>query len=205
LRLVDPPDGTPRAGRRRERALRFSEAPEELVVESGLGICVEGGRVPARRADAGGERRPQVVDRRKRLPRRAAPRGLGQDRPRPRAARGHPAWRPHDRAFAEPRRALRIERFSYLPEGSKHGHLARVVLYAAPHGGAAPCHPPHLGHGLSGIGHEVEDELGEHGIEGLVVEGKRLGAGDPYIRVRHPSAAGGLTRSDRLDARRARP
>jgi hypothetical protein len=105
LRLVDPPDGTPRAGRQRERALRFSEAPEELVVESGLGICVEGGRVPARRADAGGER-------------------------------------------------------------------------------------PHLGHGLSGIGHEVEDELGEHGIEGLVVEGKRLGAGDPYICVRHPSAAG---------------
>jgi hypothetical protein len=62
LRLVDPPDGTPRAGRQRERALRFSEAPEELVVESGLGICVEGGRVPARRADAGGERRPQVVE-----------------------------------------------------------------------------------------------------------------------------------------------
>jgi hypothetical protein len=62
LRLVDPPDGTPRAGRQGEWALRLSEAPEELPPQCGLGVGTDRGRIPARRAHAGEKRRPQVVE-----------------------------------------------------------------------------------------------------------------------------------------------
>jgi hypothetical protein len=57
---------------------------------------------------------------------------------------------------------------------------------------------------LRGIGHEVEDELGQHGIEGLVVEWKRLGTADPDISVGHPGCGSLDERLGRIDGSNVR-
>ena len=41
-----------------------------------------------------------------------------------------------------------------------------------------PAHPEHLGRGPLGVGHEHDPERGQHGVEGVVVEGQGLGVGD---------------------------
>ena len=64
---------------------------------------------------------------------------------------------------------------------------------------ARPGDPGHLAEAGDRIGHEVDDELGERGIEGAVLERDRLGAGLADVDPREPVADGRDERRRRIE------
>ena len=94
----------------------------------------------------------------------------------------------HGQALVERRGEIRLERGGGVPERSQERHLARVVPDARSDDAARPRHPAHLGDARARVLQEVEDELGERGVEGVVREGQVLGGGDAGVHPRQTLA-----------------
>ncbi len=96
---------------------------------------------------------------------------------------------------------LGIDRDRGVPEGAQDGHALPIVPGARGDPAAASRHAAHLGHAGAGIGHEVDDELGQGGIERIVGEGEPLRGGDHRLDSRQSRAARSGERFRGVDAR----
>ena len=92
-----------------------------------------------------------------------------------------------------------VDRVRRVPEGAEHRHPAAVVPRAGRDLAARLDDALHLPHAAFGVGHEVDDELREGGVERIVLERQLLGRGDADVRGRQPRAAGRDEGSGRVD------
>ena len=72
--------------------------------------------------------------------------------------------------------------------------LAGVVPDAGHDDAVGSGHPRHLGQAGNGVGHEMDDQLGEGGVELVLVERQVLGGGPAHVDA-------GVSRPRRLDER----
>ena len=87
--------------------------------------------------------------------------------------------------------ALRVELLGGVREPTQELHLARVIPDARSHRPAGPRDAPHLPDSGLRVLHEVDDEQGERGVEGVVLERQRLRDALPDVGVREALAEGG--------------
>ena len=76
---------------------------------------------------------------------------------------------------------LRVEVAHGPPEQAQRAAAARVVPHARGHDPARARHASHLHEPGDRVGHEVHDELGQRGVERVVVVGQPLGGGGPHV------------------------
>ncbi len=81
---------------------------------------------------------------------------------------------------------------------AEHLHPRVELPHARSDDAAGPRHPEELACRLDRIAHEVEHELGEHDVEGGVVERDRFGAAEPNVDTRMPLRTGGDERFGRI-------
>ena len=127
---------------------------------------------------------------------------------RPRSSRARDtssARSPPPRALAIPNSSVRwpsrprgrlvdrlwIERTGGLPEGAQRAFPARVIPHARGDDAAGPDDARHLVEARHGIGHEVDDELGERGVECPVLERQ-------VLRGRLPDLGAGVSLPHRV-------
>jgi hypothetical protein len=91
-------------------------------------------------------------------------------------------------AFADPGQVRlvvgrRVELAHGAPELAQRAAAARVIPHAGRHDSAGPGDPAHLPQPRGRVGHEVDDELRDRGVERAVRERQPLGRGQPDV---HP-------------------
>ena len=134
----------------------------------------QAGDVGTGRPGALEERLPVVVERREPTvaPRRAPWSTSAEARAVPERRRGRQA----DRAASSPRPAdTRGRAGPPRPTAPQHAHPAAVVPHGSGEHARGSGDPQHLGHRPLGIGHEVEHEERERGVDAVVVERQCLG------------------------------
>ena len=121
-----------------------------------------------------------------------SPAAVEQLRQRARAAVAH-------RAPLVARGGGRVERLRGVPEAPQQRHPARVVPHRDGHGTAGLDDAGHLAHARGRVLHEVDDELGEGGVERGVGERERLGGAGADVGAREALRAGGGERRGGVD------
>jgi 8-hydroxy-5-deazaflavin:NADPH oxidoreductase len=84
------------------------------------------------------------------------------------------------------------------PEGAQRPAAARVVPDAGCDHAAGPGDPAHLPQARHRVGHEVHDQLRQHGVEGGIAERQLFGGGLPDVHTGQPLARRGHERRGRF-------
>jgi hypothetical protein len=100
-------------------------------------------------------------------------------------------------------RAGRVDGRGRRPVGVEQRHPAAEVPHDSGDHAARRRDPVHLARGRGRIVERLHDELAEHGVEGAVVERKRLGRAVANVGARHPEPAGVRVLLGRVDGRDA--
>ena len=188
--------GSPGAGREHERCVRqLLAAP---FAQLRLPLRVETGCVAARRPDAERVRLPPVLEARM----------LDADRKRGLLDVVQPRCPEElgELSLARARKlrlvlGVRIELARRLPERAERTLSTAVVPDARRHDTALARHASHLPKARDGVGHEVDDELRQGGVECTVVERQLLGRGALHVDPGVPLSRGGDERLRGIDRR----
>ena len=97
--------------------------------------------------------------------------------------------------------SVRIDVVHRLPERRERAAAPGVIPHAGGDPSARPGDPSHLRQPGHGIGHEMNDQLGERGVELVVREGQLLGGAGPHVDPRDAFAQRRDERGGRIDRR----